>query len=313
MKKLIAKSALLIVLVLCCTLIINTIYVNNAGYGDDIDKFKTVPYDITICNFGSSHGRYGFNYSDVSDEYNCFNFAMSSQSLSYDDRILNTYKDHLKDNDCIVFITVSYFSLYGKPETEADDFDSKNMRYYAFLPKSEIKDWNIASAIIGKYPSLTAYQVLAAGVLGESNNIDDSAWDNSTEDVDLQKDADAACERHLGKDKRDKKGNLINNKEEKDALLDMISICRSKGDTPILITTPYMEEYNDAIEKKYPDFFEKFNKDVQSIAAQNNVEYLDYSHDERFTHDKDVFMNSDHLNRKGAEKFTDILLKEIQY
>jgi hypothetical protein len=89
MKKLIAKSALLIVLVLCCTLIINTIYVNNAGYGDDIDKFKTVPYDITICNFGSSHGRYGFNYSDVSDEYNCFNFAMSSQSLSYDDRILN--------------------------------------------------------------------------------------------------------------------------------------------------------------------------------------------------------------------------------
>ena len=313
MKKLIAKSALLIVLVICCTLIINTIYVSNAGYGDDIDKFKAMPDNITICNFGSSHGLYGFNYSDISKKNSCFNFAIASQSLSYDDRILNTYKDYLKDNDCKVFITVSYFSLYGRLETDADDFDSKNLRYYVFLPKSEIKNWNIKSAIVGKYPSLSEYQALPADLLGQNRNIDDYGWDNSAEDVDLQKDADAACERHLGKEKRDKDGNLINNKEEKDALLDMINICRSKGDTPILITTPYLEEYNDAIEKKYPSFFEKFSKDVQSIATQNDVEYLDYSHDERFTHDKDVFMNSDHLNRKGAKKFTDMLLKEIQY
>ena len=308
MKKIIAKGALFIVLVLCCTLIINTIYVNNAGYGDDIDKFKAMPDDITICNFGSSHGRYGFNYSDVSDKYNCFNFAMVSQSLSYDDRILNTYKDHLKDNDCKVFITVSYFSLYGKPETEADDFDSKNMRYYAFLPKSEIKDWNMKSFIIEKYPALTAYQALPGKLLKQRGKSEDTYWDGCAADIDIDKDASEACERHLGDDKRDKNGNLIDNKEEKDALIDMISICKSKGDTPILITTPYLEEYNNAIENKYPDFFEKFSKDVQSIAMQNDVEYLDYSHDERFTHDKDVFMNSDHLNRKGAEKFTDIVI-----
>ena len=312
MKKLIAKSALLIVLVLCCTLIINTIYVNNAGYGDDIDKFKTVPYDITICNFGSSHGRYGFNYSDVSDEYKCFNFAMPSQSLSYDDRILNTYKNHLKDNDCIVFITVSYFSLYGKPETEADDFDSKNMRYYSILPKNEIKDWNMKSFIIAKYPSLTAYQALPYNLFMQREESRDAYWNGCATDIDIEKDALEACERHLVKNKRDKNGNLIDNKEEKNALLDMISICRSKGDTPILITTPYLEEYNDTIEKKYPDFFDKFSKDVTSLATQNDVEYLDYSHDERFTQDKDAFMNSDHLNRKGAKKFTNVVLGKIK-
>ena len=312
MKKLIAKSALLIVLVLCCTLIINTIYVNNAGYGDDIDKFKTVPYDITICNFGSSHGRYGFNYSDVSDEYNCFNFAMSSQSLSYDDRILNTYKDHLKDNDCIVFITVSYFSLYGKPETEADDFDSKNMRYYSILPKNEIKDWNMKSFIIAKYPSLTAYQALPYNLFMQREESRDAYWNGCATDIDIEKDALEACERHLVKNKRDKNGNLIDNKEEKTALLDMIRICRSKGDTPVFITTPYLEEYNDAIDKKYPDFFDKFSKDVTSLATQNDVEYLDYSHDERFTQDKDAFMNSDHLNRKGAKKFTNVVLGKIK-
>ena len=87
------------------------------------------------------NGLYGFNYEDFTGKYMCFNFALSSQSLLYDYKILLNYKDKIK-NGAYVFIVISYFSLFGKTEAEEKNFESKNRRYYKFLPSSLIMNYD---------------------------------------------------------------------------------------------------------------------------------------------------------------------------
>ena len=95
--------------------------------GHEIDKFLMVPNGIKICNLGSSHGKRDYNYDDIKDEYTCFNFGISSQSLSYDERIVETYYDKI-DRGGVVIIPISYFSILGINETDTSNFKKKNAR-----------------------------------------------------------------------------------------------------------------------------------------------------------------------------------------
>lgn len=146
------------------------IYVINERYiivrnTSSTDKFKNVPEKIQICNFGSSHGANGYHYDDLANDYTCFNFAMASQSLDYDWRIMQCYQDKIDDN-AVVFITISYFSFYGIDETKTNNFLSKNKRYYRFLPKEFIKEYDLKTDIFeNKLPALTAYENLLIDLL----------------------------------------------------------------------------------------------------------------------------------------------------
>ena len=97
MKKFIAKVLLLFFLVFANVALINFIYINRTKNSDidNIKKFFTMPDQIQICNLGSSHGEYGYNYCDWDKKYKCFNFGLSSQSLSYDYRLLKYYGDRI--------------------------------------------------------------------------------------------------------------------------------------------------------------------------------------------------------------------------
>lgn len=95
-------------------ILINMAYVH-ASHGKDYDgdytdKFMSIEGNIEISNTGSSHGLRAFNYDDI-EEYNCFNFALVSQSLSYDYRLVSYYSDQLADNG-VMFIPISYFSFF---------------------------------------------------------------------------------------------------------------------------------------------------------------------------------------------------------
>ena len=114
MKKFLRNLIIYAAFVITITLGLNALYRPKA---DDIGTFAGgVPDNIQICNFGSSHGQYGFNYEDFADKYTCFNFALGSQTLLYDYRILTNFRDKLQKGTR-VFVVVSYHSLYGKPDT----------------------------------------------------------------------------------------------------------------------------------------------------------------------------------------------------
>lgn len=279
------------------------------------DKFNNVPDTLDVCNFGSSHGLYGFNYEDIErNGYTCFNFGLTSQYISYDYRLIQQYGNHI-GKGTIVFIPISYFPLFGKGEEFDDDFESKNKRYYSILSSELIKDYDIKTSIYVKYlPALDAdTAVLIKTLIGKGSTPADNEfdWMRVASDIDVSEDAKKAYGRHIEKNKLDDSGNRILNQEEIDALYELIDYCKGKGAVPILVTTPYLSEYTDEVKKSAPDFYDEFYSIVDAVVESTGVEYHDYAFDERFSHSYDLFMNADHLNKEGARQFTNILMEEV--
>lgn len=311
MKKFVCKVMAYLFVMLAILITVNTMYIKlDHSDSDNIDKFKSVPDRIEICNFGSSHGLYGYNYEDLEEKYCCFNFALSSQLLSYDYRILKYYQNQLKDGG-VAFINVSFFSLFGVPETETDDFLSKNARYYKFLPKSLIKEYDPKVEFYSdKFPSLIAYGKLPKVLFGMCKNTSE-IWSQTADTIDVNNDAENAFKRHIVTNKIDEDGERIYNDEEIAALYSIIELCKEINVTPILITTPFLKEYNDAVRDGDKEFYHDFYDLVNRVVEDTGVEYYDYSKDDRFVDDYSLFMNADHLNRFGARKFVGILAEEV--
>ena len=291
------------------------IYVINERYiivrnTSSTDKFKNVPEKIQICNFGSSHGANGYHYDDLANDYTCFNFAMASQSLDYDWRIMQCYQDKIDDN-AVVFITISYFSFYGIDETKTNNFLSKNKRYYRFLPKEFIKEYDLKTDIFeNKLPVLTAYENLLIDLLRGSK---DGEVIENVENVEMEIYVEAAYKRHFISQKLDSNGERIHSQEHMDSLYNMIELCKKKGAIAVLVTTPYLKEYTYIVIKNNPNFLDEFYHTINQIVRDTGVRYYDFSRDNRFQTDYGSFINADHLNHEGAIKFVNILMQTMRH
>lgn len=309
MKKFIIKVSSFAMIILIILLGYNRIYNqlrSDDQYGDG--KFVNVPEKIVISNTGSSHGVYAFDYSAYQGEQTCFNFALVSQTLSYDRRVLEEYKDHLQ-NGGIMFIPVSYPS-FSLDETKEDDFESKNARYYRFLSPSNIKEFDL-NRYVGLHFFPATYEstadiirIFVKGILHKHPIIEDA--DYITEHhMDFSEDALRAYKRHINVNDA---GNLVINEEEINALYSIIRFCRKKDIRPILISTPLREEYFSLYNQQILDQFYSIVKKVQ---AETGCEYYDYTHDERFANSDEYMRNADHLSPDGALVFTKILMEEV--
>lgn len=315
MKKFIRNILVLIIVNVMAVEAVSLAYVKlDREDSDYTNKFAYIPDKLQICNFGSSHGLYGYNYEDISHKSDCFNFALVSQTLSYDYRLFQNYRHHI-DKGTVVFITISYFSLFGIPEINTDGFVSKNKRYYSILPDDLIKEYDLLTDLsVHYFPALSVdFFSLVKTLLGRLSDFNDENWQETALQADAAADAKAAYERHIVNNKYDDAGNRIVNEEEIMALYDLIEGCKEKGAIPILITTPYLREYTLEAEKNADGFFDGFYSVIRQVTADTGVEYYDYAFDKRFSGKYSWFMDSDHLNKEGARNFTDILMQEIVY
>ena len=247
--------------------------------------------NLKIINLGSSHTYYGIKYSS---NINGYNLGLSSQNFYYDQKILFKYGNKL-DKNSIVIIPISIFSFYNGFNTEEID---KN--YVSILSKKDILHLKNIEWFLLKYFSITQpfsriFKIVTKhGILQyHENYIFDKMKIDSLE----------AAKRHL-------KGN--DTKIDIQLLCNTLDFIEKKGYKVILITTPYTALYNKAVgennfQKRIYDNIEK----VENIFRKNFL-YLDYSHDKRFINNLEYFMDSDHLNEKGAEYFTEILLNDIK-
>lgn len=304
-----------VLVVAAIILAMNLYYKSHLYYGPEEAKFQVVPDSIDICNLGSSHGVHSYYYEGYGDELSCFNMALDSQYLSYDMRVLEYYQDRLHSSS-VVIIDISYFAIWGKPETEDENFESRNKRYYKFLPVEHIKEYDRYTDIMVRYlPIISDNPKVVCDALFRPVSAEDIKSyydvDKIIDKSEAQKSAEAACERHLGSDHRDKKGELIVNEEERQALYDIVDICREHGAIPVFVTVPYLKEYKETIENNYPDFMDMFETTINQMAEELSVDWYDYSSDTRFVADYTLFMDSDHMNSEGAKKFTNIMFEEI--
>ena len=111
--------------------------------------------------------------------------------------------------------------------------------------------------------------------------------------------------------RRNADGSMMRNANEIAALYSIIDICREEHVLPVMITTPFLNEYNDVVAKKNPAFYEDFYGIINEVSAQTGVPYYDYSRDERFSWDYSLFSDTTHLNRDGGLKFTKIVTEEV--
>ena len=96
--------------------------------------------------------------------------------------------------------------------------------------------------------------------------------------------------------------------DKKQNLIDLITLCKERNITPVLITTPYTVYYNQYVSA---DFLYECYSVINEIALEYGVSYYDYSHDERFQTNLKYFGDADHLNPDGAVYFTDLLTEEV--
>lgn len=317
MKKFFQKLFIYALLLLLPVLAVNQLYIYTIGLPEP--EINNVPDNIQICSFGSSHALYGFNYADIQNEYTCFNFGLASQTLRYDCKLLEHYRDKIQKG-AAVFIVVSYFSFFGKPEIDTDGFAQRNRRYYRFLPRKAIDAYDINTDIMMNYlPSLNTDKLqdfigsLLVLLRLKKPAIQDSfdVWSSDTSPKAASEDAVHAYTRHIVSGRLDKSGKRIYKQEAFDAFYRMIEICREIEAVPIMITVPYLKEYTDTVKQKDPEFLKDFYGVTGRLQKETGIKYYDYSIDERFSHSYNLFMNSDHMNKEGARIFTDDLMREI--
>lgn len=256
---------------------------------------------LKIVNVGTSHTYNGIIYPKKIKGYN---LALPSQKFYYDYKILNKYKDRL-DKESIVIIPISIFSFYDSLKTENID---KN--YASFLNKNEILHMKYNEYFMLKYFSVTQPIKRIPKVLQQINLLlkNKKIVIDETRQLNLEEmKVDS-----LNKSKNHLKIESTNSELGINQLKNMINFCLTNGYKPILITTPFTNFYN--IEIGSENYQERIYKNLKEIEKhyQEKYIYLDYSHDKRFINNLEYFRDSDHLNEKGAEYFTKILLNDLK-
>lgn len=309
MKKLVSfliKCTAICAGVLALLLLLNHRYeqVMDRPYSDTekFDFIGTSFTDIQICNVGSSHGEYAFDYTDLMDNrgYECFNFAMSSQTYNYDYAVLANYGEYLAD-DCILFIPVSYFS-FNNEVTNDTETKNLNTKYYTFLSPKYVPDYSLyVDLVTHRLPILSAGEELSR--LLPEFSIKALAADGEAPSVDeFYQKALSRYQRHM------ENKEVYFMEERMEDLRRILDYCKENGITPVLITAPYTSLYSDMA----PDSFkQELTAVVESVCASTGANYYDYSEDERFSEDLTLFSDADHLNETGAAIFMKTIEQEI--
>lgn len=320
MRKFINKVIQLFIILGLLLVICNYAYINTEYYKNlnGMRKFQELPEHIDIVNFGASHSACAFNWSDY-EEFDGANMALGSQTIVYDEAMLRYCFNHL-DKDSTVVLEIMYKSLYEEEQNEPP-YPTNITRYYQVLPGSYIKQWNLQDAIKYKYfPIVGNRQAAIPKMMGE--------WlygNTGKSELERQQDMKQSLigeptqvlagweeDEMIAEGKRragvfmELSGNQVKG-EQYDALIRMIEMCKENNIQVIMITAPTLPCFYMGYTK---DFVDKFYADMDEICKKYEVQYIDYTGDERFLIDYRWYSDTDHLNGYGSEVFTRAFLED---
>lgn len=297
MKKFLLKTTFLFIVPICILLFVSEYYLrkipNDYQYKNEwLSKYGK---DIKIINFGSSH-----TYNGIKPKYfthKSFNAAHPSQSIKYDHFIFNKFIDDL-DSLKVAILPLSYFSITYELENSIEDWRIKDYSIYynCKIHKSELK-YNFEIYHIH-------YQQVLSSMLGTSNRMgcDDlgSAITNklSNRSKQWKSTGETAAKRHTSK--IIDSSIVYNNKK---LLTDIITSCKYRNVSVILLTTPTFETYRNYLNENQLNLMLECGRFFEN--TYSNVHYLNLLDDSRF--DEHDFLDADHLNEFGAEKLTTLL------
>jgi hypothetical protein len=264
---------------------------------------------IEVLILGSSHELTGVFPTDLGVP--AFNLAGQSQSVYYDAALVRKYLPALKSLKLVV-LPISYFSLEYELDEAGENWRAYDYFYFYSIPH---RDWHKAFSARNFSTYFLCSESFRARVLfGTATNaaLDYDAWGGWTNrpcgpllpakahtDF-LRQAARLTLERHEAMMRPE-------NFEPNLARLDgLIGELQRKHIGVLLVTLPVTRFYGQNIR---PATYRRMQQAVHRLAGNYNLEYLNCMFDSRF-HDQD-FADGDHLNCRGAHKFSGILAREI--
>ncbi len=97
--------------------------------------------------------------------------------------------------------------------------------------------------------------------------------------------------------------------DNRESIIKLVKLCKEHNIVPIIVTTSYLQEYSEVFPE---DVIIVFNETIYEICDKYEVQYWDYTKDERFYNTPDFFRDTDHLNGNGSKEFTGLVMKRIQ-
>lgn len=282
-------------------LLSRTYWYNHVAFGDCAKFWKHRTFDMDVVNLGSSSGKAAFDYSAY-PALKAANWAMAPQTFVADLEILRNYSCFLKEGATVIIPICPFSSLGGAN----DDFPDK---YYtvlniASIPNASFRRYKAQMQIKEKpwlfFPALPID--FLRNIIKRFRKIDikDDAkirlnsWKNEFSILDF-----------------DNELSIVNKDAFDDGvcvLKQIFNYCKSHHFNVVVVLPPVHEalsnKFTPMMKKKYIDSF------ISEAIKGEGVSFLDYFTDKRFT--DDVFNDSYLLNKKGANKFTDIVLRDIK-
>jgi hypothetical protein len=265
--------------------------------------------NVQVLVMGSSHAYHGI-LPDMLDPH-AFNLSAVSQTLYYDCALIEQHLDRARSLKRVV-LPISFFTLGARLDRGIEKW---RCYYYAHEYGILEQDWRLrwearnycAYFLAGEQ---LGFRKMICGTLPDARTGLDSQGglarpENATAEAlpsaeVLRTSAQAALNRHQGPF-------WDENFAQNAALLEtVLHRLRQRGIEVILVTIPVSQHYSSGMN---PGQYQRMQVELRRLSEQPGVVYLNYTGDPRF--DDGDFRNADHLNRRGAEKFTEILRQEM--
>ena len=262
------------------------------------NMLKNVPTGIDIANIGSGPGLYAISYDYCNKKG--FNFSTAPQSYKYGFRLLKRYKENINPGAIIIIIIMCPLSFGRNNDYNRKGYSDK---FYAVLPKEDIDGYSALRAVV-------VYHALALRVLrgckrairfisrgSRQLNVSKEAsiirtWKEEFNLKDLKNPLQADVHRDTFNEKCD-------------ILRSGIEFCRQQSWRPVFVIPPMPVSVQNEISFEFLKVFVFDNldriKDVPKLSFYST----------QFIEDSDFYVDSVFLNKKGQEKFSQVLFKEI--
>ncbi len=271
---------------------------------------------VQLLILGNSHATYGVDPTAFSTIY-AYNLANVSQTIYFDKRLTLKAIHEGVHKLKYVLISIDYHSFYTESQQHRDywswyghGIEYKEKSYllpaispflwgytpkvsFSLLSKSIRNNIRYAGEAIVHFnvePDIDASAPLQQGFMTFTVTDDDSFNALSYR---------KRIERYR-EPAESKRAAVLNDLE------DFIVQLQSSGITPILFTTPTFHAYNQYLDSAT---LHRNMNDIHRLSEKYGIDHWDYMDDRRFT--KEDFYNSDHLNKKGAVKFSKLLSERL--
>lgn len=273
-------------------------YPTNYWYRDHSER------NFDVVNIGSSSALYAFDYGKF--PVKAFNWALKPQSMDYGFKVLKNFFSILK-KDGVVLIPLGPFSgLSVEREWAKDAYD----KYYGILSPELLDDFP-SVAYRRKYPLFANPRVALKRLIRDvaKTNITPKQLNTS---VEYEMDAEywlKIWEKEFAIENLDAPLTAKNSESRThraELLEQIIAFCLERDLRPVIVLPPLHSTF---AEKLSATFRKNYIYDFIEMANKAHIPFLNYIDAAYFAKDQ-YFSNSFFMNRQGAVKFTEQVLKD---